>query len=347
MSQDDKQASCPICNHSNVKNIDLLQDSPYIKSYECERCGRFEINRSTESYFRRGEWAEKSYLISAWIRRENNSGNIPVVGEGVVMKDWIESLKHAGFPETTSEKLDALLFTLANIKGNDYDAAIRTNQPWLIAEIALNDHKQLTGLLHILEEMGYIESIASHTRKITGKGWLRVDELQEIKIASDSAFIAMWFNETTKEYRKAVVASVEYCGFKPVILDQEEYSGFIMEQAILQIKQARFVVADFTCEPESIDENGKVRAGVRGGVYWEAGMAYGLNRPVIHTCKDSDASKIRRHFDVNQYNTIFWKPEDLSTSIRNLTEKIDAPTFAERLANRILWVVGKGGYTPQ
>jgi hypothetical protein len=76
-------------------------------------------------------------------------------------------------------------------------------------------------------------------------------------------------------------------------------------------------------------------------------MAYGLNKPVIHTCEDSEEAKIRRHFDIDQYNTIFWKPEEVSTNIRDLSERIDAPTFTEKLAQRILRIVGKGGYIPK
>ncbi|MBR3622319.1 MAG: hypothetical protein IKN43_03095, partial [Selenomonadaceae bacterium] len=43
----------------------------------------------------------------------------------------------------------------------------------------------------------------------------------------------------------------------------------------------------------------------KGGVYFEAGIARGLNRPVILTCNDEDKSEI--HFDTKQINTIFWE----------------------------------------
>jgi hypothetical protein len=114
-----------------------------------------------------------------------------------------------------------------------------------------------------------------------------------------------------------------------------------MNQVISLIRQSRFLVADFTSRPE-IENDGKVKNGVRGGVYWEAGMAYGLGRPVIHTCEDHSESKSRIHFDVNQYNTIFWKEVELSTEIRSLDQLRTNPNFAEKLAARILATVGKG-----
>ena len=83
---------------------------------------------------------------------------------------------------------------------------------------------------------------------------------------------------------------------------------------IAQIRSASFVVADFT--------------GHRGGVYFEAGFALGLDLPVIWTCKKDDMKDL--HFDIRQYNTIDWEtPEDL----------------ARRLQHRIEATVGKGPKT--
>ena len=82
--------------------------------------------------------------------------------------------------------------------------------------------------------------------------------------------------------------------------------------------------------------------GVRGGVYWEAGMAYGLARPIIHTCEDNTESRSRIHFDVHQYNTIFWTEADLDTEIRSLDQPRRNPNFAEKLAVRILATAGRG-----
>lgn len=284
----------------------------------------------------------------AWVRQENNVGIEPILGDVIKEPDWQNQFKHMGFPETTIDKLNALLSAYADSTKGDYLARIPSDNLYLITKIAAKNTNEIQGLAHLLEEMGYLEKDekAYGERRISARGWLHVDELHRSTVNTNSAFIAMWFHETTEKYREAVIAAIKHCDYKPVILDQEEYNGFIMEQAVSQIKQARFVVADFTCKPEFVEGN-KVKAGVRGGVYWEAGMAYGLNKPVIHTCEDNEDAKNRRHFDIDQYNTIFWKPDELNTNIRNLSEKIDNPTFAEKLANRILWVVGRGSYKEQ
>jgi nucleoside 2-deoxyribosyltransferase len=42
------------------------------------------------------------------------------------------------------------------------------------------------------------------------------------------------------------------------------------------------------------------------GVYFEAGYALGLGRPVIWTCR-SDRKAQDMHFDTRQYNHILWE----------------------------------------
>ena len=58
----------------------------------------------------------------------------------------------------------------------------------------------------------------------------------------------------------------------------------------------------------------------RQGVYFEAGCAMGLARPVIWLCRDDDFANV--HFDTRQYNHIVWTtPEHLR---RSLNDRIQA-----------------------
>ena len=109
-----------------------------------------------------------------------------------------------------------------------------------------------------------------------------------------------------------------------------------MDEIINRIYEARFVVADFTCSPERSEENGKIPGGVRGGVYFEAGYARGLGKEVIATCSDSDDAKKRRHFDIDQLNTLFWHERD-----GRLYDRYEND-FTKRLTERIKATVGKG-----
>jgi nucleoside 2-deoxyribosyltransferase len=82
---------------------------------------------------------------------------------------------------------------------------------------------------------------------------------------------------------------------------------------LAQIRISRFVVADFTCEPDKD----------RGGVYFEAGFALGLGLPVIWTARRGTTL----HFDTRQYNHILWD---------------DPAELKEALYNRIIALLGRG-----
>jgi hypothetical protein len=70
--------------------------------------------------------------------------------------------------------------------------------------------------------------------------------------------------------------------------------------------------------------------GHRGGVYFEAGIAMGLNVPIIWTCRKDDIANL--HFDIRQYNRIAWSKAD---------------DLARQLKKRILHVVGLGRFRPK
>jgi len=61
--------------------------------------------------------------------------------------------------------------------------------------------------------------------------------------------------------------------------------------------------------------------GRRGGVYFEAGFALGLNLPVFWICRKDDLKKL--HFDIRQYNFIIWeKPEELTKKLKDTIQAI-------------------------
>lgn len=170
---------------------------------------------------------------------------------------------------------------------------------------------------------------------LTVFGWEKFEEYEKKKHESNLAFIAMWFHGITKQYRNAVEDALDSTGYEPIIIDTYEHNNFIMDEVINKINEARFVIADFTCLPEQPEKDGKIPGGVRGGVYFEAGYARGLGKEVIVTCSDSDDAKKRRHFDIDQLNTLFWHDNDGKL----YCGKMD---FVQRLAERIKATVGRG-----
>ena len=128
----------------------------------------------------------------------------------------------------------------------------------------------------------------------------------------------MWFDDSMKDaYENGIKLGIEDAGYNPLPINRKEHINKIDDEIIAEIRRSRFVVADFT--------HGDT--GARGGVYYEAGFAHGLNIPVIFTCRKDVLEDI--HFDTRQYNHIPWEPEKLVE-------------FRKALADRISAVIGDG-----
>lgn len=104
----------------------------------------------------------------------------------------------------------------------------------------------------------------------------------------------MWFDSEVENARKAIINAVEDTGHIPIIIDMKEHNNQIVPEILYEIRQSKFVIADFT--------------GHRGGVYFEAGYAQGYGKEVIATCKKNHFEET--HFDLKQKNTIVWEDEE-------------------------------------
>jgi nucleoside 2-deoxyribosyltransferase len=142
--------------------------------------------------------------------------------------------------------------------------------------------------------------------------------------------------ELVNVYENAIKSAIEYVEegqsgprFKAQKIDQKEHTNDINDEIISEIRRSRFMVCDLT--------------GYRGGVYWEAGFAYGLGLEVIYTCREDwikpqteklhlqdgtsrDVKQEGIHFDLEHRNRIEWKEDDL-------------PDFKDRLNKRIRAVI--------
>jgi len=343
---------CPVCGEALNREPRMLQRK-IASRYDCKRCGTFEASASSlaDEYF-----DNTKHLVSAWIRRQNRMGiNYPIVGVNTenAMVNWYLNLINLGLPTTPIEKTDALLKAYADLIiqqfNNKYDTVIKTQlYPFLTAEAVAKNMDEIPGLNRILSQLDYIDTEHDDLNvQIKAKGWFRVDELKKTTDVTDNAFIAMWFGSCTEKYRESAIAAVKHCGYKPFVVDQHEFNGFIMDQVVSLIRKSRFLIADFTCRPEIVAGVQKVQQGVRGGVYWEAGLAFGMGKPVIQTCENNEEAKRRLHFDLEQYNTIYWEDDKLTTDIGDMDSTICDPNFTEKLVSRILFTVGKGSYIPQ
>ncbi len=118
----------------------------------------------------------------------------------------------------------------------------------------------------------------------------------------------MWFSDSVNDAWQAIDNGIRNAGYKPFRVDQKQHNNKIDDEIIAGIRGSKFLVADLT--------------GHRGGVYYEAGFAQGLGLEVIWLCRSTDMEKM--HFDIRQYNTIFWEQDKLADLTKALKDRIEA-----------------------
>ncbi len=163
-------------------------------------------------------------------------------------------------------------------------------------------------MLHLLKYLigqGWIElkreSLGTKAVTLTVEGSEHLAGMENVNRTSSQAFVAMWFDESVNAaWEEAIKPAIEDTGYKAVRIDEVGHLNKIDEQIMSEIRASRFVVADFTHGED----------GARGGVYYEAGFAHGLDIPVIFTCRKDKIEHV--HFDTRQYPHLLWqRPEEL------------------------------------
>ena len=298
------QEPCFICETTH----EAAPHDPNFVHQKCPRCGEFKLTVEAYTIIEKSTAAD-SVKISGWVSDQNRSGTVPIIS-GAVLKNVL-----ARPLPTFIERANILL--LEALRGKDrLGAKFNINAPELIAATYSQDASEVAFLNRLLSEKGFTESrtLGGHCEVLPG-GYIAADKLTRQAQPSDKGFVAMWFDVTLNPaYENGFQIGIMNAGYDPVRVDRVEHTNRIDDEIIAHIRAASFVVTDFT--------------GHRGGVYFEAGFAIGLNLPVIWTCQKDDMKDL--HFDIRQYNTIDWEtPKDL----------------ALRLQRRIEATVGKGPRT--
>lgn len=242
---------------------------------------------------------EKKRLTS-WIISQHKAGiAVPVINEHV-----LDDVKRRP-PMLFSERVDrALLYLSRRTKVGGVMAVDTVSSEGrnaldeFLAFTESADAGEIQSLLKMLnQDMELVGNYQETLFFLRPKGWMRVDELQRNEVQSSQAFIAMWFNADTQEpYENGIFKAIQDSGYDPRRVDQQHHHlNKVDDEIIAEIRRSRFLVADFTCEPEK----------VRGGVYFETGFAMGIDIPIIWTCKDTSMNDL--HFDTRQYPHIVWK----------------------------------------
>ena len=314
MSYPNLENGCPIWPGYPARGIHSRSEISVKRSPRAG--GPYEITRVETALLenRNASDKERALLTTMLVDQREHGIECPVVNY-----DLVEKVKTRS-PISVEQRAERLLRFISSQAESVVSRVKISEDTWeAYAWSESIEWKEVTYFLSYLREMGWtkghVSTVGSYYETLTVKGHARIAE-QTVNLDSSQAFVAMWFDESlNKAYDAGIEPAIEDAGYKALRIDRKEHVNKIDDEIIAEIRRSRFLVADFTQGED----------GARGGVYYEAGFAYGLDLPVFFTCRDDAKKKL--HFDTAHYNHIFWTtPEDLR----------------EKLKTRILAVLGEG-----
>ena len=279
--------------------------------------GSYVLWRETKPLVESLNEQQKARLTTWLIDQRNQGVDVPIITKEVV--EYTSNKRNLQAHER-AQRLLQYIASQAKTIVSAIDIRKDTLSAYAWSESV--EWEEVVYLLNYLRDGGWLKHTGTNNVvfKETGlaQGVVTVQGFNQIatqstNVDSTQAFVAIWFNkEMDSVYDHGILPAVEAAGFKPYRADREHYLGKIDDQIIAEIRRSRFLIADMTHGSE----------GARGSVYFEAGFAFGLNIPVIYTCRKDILDIL--HFDTRQYPHIDWTNEDIKTFCLNLENRIRA-----------------------
>lgn len=303
---------CPICSST----ADSSQSSGFDgEQITCPRCGEYRITGTARAILPtalNGD-VRKIANVCGWLRQHLNIQ---------ISSDLIDSLLNLPTPRVPERALNLLAFLDFNTRfiGDTSNITKDACEKYLGVSSSSNWYE----VEYLLEFLLNENLINSSTRmmggfinvRITPSGFSYLEQSRFSNAESQLGFCAMWFDPSvTSIWTSGISVAIRDAGYEPKRIDEHPHNNRIDDEIIALIRRSKFVVADFT--------------GQRGGVYFEAGFALGMNLPVIWTIEKTELNSV--HFDNRQYNFVTW-------------EKDNIPEFKLHLQYRIEATLGRGKY---
>jgi hypothetical protein len=274
-------SNCTLCD----EQASLDPPTSTTLKLDCPRCGSFSYTHQAISTLK----GERRHYLSIYTRMNTEAGITPEVLNTTNLDDLANTYLHTG----VLQKIDYLLkFLERNTHFFDEPVDYDPRLDWP-AIAAIND-KEAVGLIGAAVELGYVKLKSDSIRQqrklaLTVEGWERLGGGPPPEI-SGRCFIAMSFDPSLdKAFADGIRPAIgDDLGYDVMRIDKIHHNEKICDKILAEIRRAQFLVADVTKQ--------------RQGVYFEAGFAMALGRPVIWSCDKNDFANV--HFDTRQYNHI-------------------------------------------
>lgn len=275
---------------------------------------RFNWDHKNNEFVESNKHILHGMILNGIFPKEYTNSNAPVLDN-----QKLESIiTNAVIPKTPVEKINHLLnylHSLQEFEGADIDWEKINDKEELALRLYFRNYEELQFYILTLVEEGLISHKCVNTSDgyeilrihFKYEGLAKVIELSESGTQSRKCFIAMSFSELQKQTREAIRLAVQNCDYDAILIDEQHIDSdvTINDAMIAEIRKSKFVVADFTQH--------------KHGVYFEAGFALGLQKPVIYLCHKDDFENT--HFDTNHYPHIIYESlEELTAKLRTKIE---------------------------
>jgi hypothetical protein len=304
---------CPICKSPLPATRQRWEEGLYA---DCPRCGKFTLGDLALALVEHAD-ARQRTVTSYTIRRMQQADKRPPR----ISSDDLKIIWQTERLPTPPQQASLLILFLGRMQPSGSDPLLIAPER-LEAEIwcALPKESGTAAWRYIadyLKEERLITYGFAGARNeqlsvmLTLPGWSRYEELQRQTSNSRTAFMAMKFGkpELDEIFRDHLIPTVDATGFRLERLDTNPKPGLIDTRMEVEIRAARFMIADLT--------HGSY------GAYWEAGFAAGLGKPVFYTCEKEYFGANGSHFDTNHHYTVLWEAaapqkamEELKAAIR-------------------------------
>ncbi|WP_455795504.1 hypothetical protein [Clostridium butyricum] len=301
------ESNCPICRENDAKIIrDKERD---IEEVSCKYCGKFKITDEAIEMLHGAIYKSQLAKISSLIK-SRDIDNKPIItiysNDADIDASKQQSIKIESllldYPKTMAQRIDNALINLSSL--SKYTGQFIKFATFKNASTVLYcdsyESSSVTFILDYLQEQGMIDfkfgrdsRTAPMEFRLTVEAWSKINEYLEGHNSSN-AFVAMSFDtDLNSIYDSSIKRAIVDAGYSPIRVDKKEFNDKICDEIVINVRKSKFIVADVTQQ--------------KNGVYFEAGFAMGLGKPVIWTVKHSDLDNI--HFDTRQYNHIVWEDE--------------------------------------
>lgn len=283
--------NCPICQFQPIESSSL---SPLNSKFQvtCKRCGTYVISEECIIYSDIQKKIQAvSYILSGLSRELTETQQDPITIYTTTIDDLV---KHPLVPDVNSieGKAKKILSRLKE-KSPYYNKKI-------IVELSrdyplgyAHNKEELIGLLEFLSEGNLLKMSGRNTTQyicqVSAKGWNLAGQM--INKKSKQGFIAIQFHEDTDPVIDTIKKAITDAGYIPECLRGEHFSDRLMDKAISEIKNSRFVVVDISSG--------------RPSVFFEAGFATALDIEIIYICKKGAPREFyAAHYQCNEYTDL-------------------------------------------